>query len=112
MGQHAKLREKLKQELATVQERLDRVESDRRRERNELSADFEEQATVRENDEVLDHLHDQLMSQSQKLAEAIQQIDQGKYGICQTCGEAIGSARLEALPHATECIDCASKRTA
>ncbi len=110
--QHAELREKLKEQLTTIEDRLDRIDSDRRRERNQLSPDFEEQATVRENDEVLDRLHEQLTEHSQGLADAIRQIDDGMYGTCQTCNQPIAPARLEALPRATECVDCASKRTA
>jgi DnaK suppressor protein len=32
------------------------------------------------------------------------------YGLCESCGKPIASARLEAFPAARLCIDCASKR--
>ena len=112
MGKHAELRDQLTEQLKTVRERLERIEKDRRREANALSPDFEEQATIRENDEVLDRLDEQLTEQSQALAEAIARIDDGSYGICRTCQSEIAPARLEALPRAAECIECASKRTA
>ena len=31
----------------------------------------------------------------------------GNYGVCDTCGNAIGAERLEARPNARTCIDCA-----
>jgi RNA polymerase-binding transcription factor DksA len=31
---------------------------------------------------------------------------QGKYGICESCGERIDPARLEILPEATLCLNC------
>ena len=31
------------------------------------------------------------------------------FGICQSCGNSVGKARLEAVPHARLCIDCKSK---
>jgi RNA polymerase-binding protein DksA len=46
----------------------------------------------------------------QVLAEidaALQRIDEGMYGICTNCGKPIQEERLEALPWASLCIDCA-----
>ena len=41
--------------------------------------------------------------------EALQRIGDGTFGICRVCAGEIGSARLEAVPTATQCIDCKSK---
>ncbi|HEY0645480.1 MAG TPA: TraR/DksA C4-type zinc finger protein [Nocardioides sp.] len=38
---------------------------------------------------------------------AIARVEAGTYGVCEVCGEAIGEARLEALPAARTCIRCA-----
>ena len=40
---------------------------------------------------------------------ALQRIDEGTYGICETCGQPISEERLEAIPYATQCIDCRRK---
>jgi DnaK suppressor protein len=37
---------------------------------------------------------------------ALQRIDNGSFGSCERCGEAIGDKRLEALPFARYCITC------
>jgi DnaK suppressor protein len=37
---------------------------------------------------------------------ALQKIDDGSFGNCERCGEAIADKRLEALPFARHCIDC------
>ena len=37
---------------------------------------------------------------------ALARIENGTYGICETCGEPISLERLEAMPWATQCIDC------
>jgi RNA polymerase-binding transcription factor DksA len=41
--------------------------------------------------------------------DALARLDDGRYGVCVACGRAISSARLEARPTATRCVECASK---
>ncbi len=41
-----------------------------------------------------------------KIEEAVQKIDAGEYGYCDSCGVEIGIRRLEARPTANLCIDC------
>lgn len=41
-----------------------------------------------------------------KIEDAMEQIESGEYGYCETCGIEIGIRRLEARPTATQCIDC------
>ncbi len=45
-----------------------------------------------------------------KVKNAEDRIKQNAYGICESCGDAIPVARLEALPYATLCVSCASRR--
>ena len=40
---------------------------------------------------------------------ALERLDQGTFGICRTCGQTIPQERLEAMPWATQCIDCKRK---
>ena len=39
--------------------------------------------------------------------EALNRLDNGTYGICESCGRSIASARLEAIPFARFCVKCA-----
>ena len=51
-------------------------------------------------------------SLSENLAEieaALAKLEDGTYGLCEDCGQAIAPARLEAMPSARFCITCASK---
>jgi DnaK suppressor protein len=41
-----------------------------------------------------------------KIDEAIARIDDGSYGVCETCGNPIGIKRLEARPVTTLCVEC------
>ncbi len=40
------------------------------------------------------------------LNEALGRIEKGSYGKCRTCDNDISVKRLEAVPHATQCIKC------
>lgn len=42
------------------------------------------------------------------LDRALERIDDGTYGICRGCSKLINPKRLEAVPHATLCIECKS----
>jgi DnaK suppressor protein len=37
---------------------------------------------------------------------ALARIDDGTYGVCASCGQPIGKARLQAFPRATLCVEC------
>ncbi len=37
---------------------------------------------------------------------ALKLFDEGRYGICEVCGQPIGKARLQAFPRATMCVAC------
>ena len=45
-----------------------------------------------------------------RVERALARIDDGDYGSCLECGEAIAVARLQAQPWASLCIDCQSAR--
>ncbi|MFD8124421.1 TraR/DksA family transcriptional regulator [Streptomyces albidoflavus] len=42
--------------------------------------------------------------------QALVRLDEGTYGTCENCGNAIGKARLQAFPRATLCVDCKQKQ--
>jgi len=41
-----------------------------------------------------------------KIQSALERLDTGEFGICESCGEDIAFRRLEARPVTTKCIDC------
>ncbi len=41
-----------------------------------------------------------------KIREALQRIEDGEFGICDSCGEDIDKKRIDARPVTTLCIDC------
>ena len=41
---------------------------------------------------------------------ALTRIDDGTYGVCENCGNAIGKGRLQAFPRATLCVSCKERQ--
>ena len=38
---------------------------------------------------------------------ALRRLDEGRYGVCERCGQPIGAERLAARPTASTCVQCA-----
>ena len=57
-------------------------------------------------------LLEQLDDQLTQVNKALKRIDEGTYGICANCGNAIMTERLEALPYAELCIECQRNESA
>ena len=47
-----------------------------------------------------------------KIKKALERIENGTFGICETCGEEITVKRLKARPVTSQCIECKSKEEA
>ena len=45
-----------------------------------------------------------------QIETAIERIEDGSYGQCETCGGKIPKSRLEAIPYAALCVGCASQQ--
>jgi DnaK suppressor protein len=65
-------------------------------------------AATAERSEVLG-LVENLMAMLKDVDAALEKVDEGTYGICESCGKEIGAARLEFRPTSTRCVDCKSK---
>lgn len=46
----------------------------------------------------------------QEVEAALNRLADGSYGQCQSCGQPIAPARLEAIPTTRHCINCASRK--
>lgn len=47
-----------------------------------------------------------------KIKKALDRIEDGSFGICESCGEDISIERLKARPVTTQCIECKTKQEA
>ncbi|MBW3548495.1 MAG: TraR/DksA C4-type zinc finger protein [Actinobacteria bacterium] len=50
----------------------------------------------------------QALASVEEIDRALAKMDEGIYGVCEKCGEAIPKERLKALPHAALCVRCKS----
>jgi DnaK suppressor protein len=76
----------------------------------EMAHDLADTATEtydRELDHTLEENSEHVL---EEIKAALKRIEEGTYGTCTNCGNQIAAARLEALPWATLCIDCARDR--
>ena len=89
-----------------LSERLERVEQHIKHRDGPVSADFSEQATERQNDDVVFSLDDHLTVELKEVRAALKRIETGKFGICTACGHEIESARIDAIPHTPVCVNC------
>ena len=95
----------LEARLADLKARLQNIE-------NELdshnSQDWEELATEREGDEVLEGMGVSGQQEIRMIEAALVRIAEGEYGACVKCGADIGEERLNVLPYTPFCRDCAA----
>ena len=68
--------------------------------------DLGDQATSAYNREFLFELGNGDRRLLKEVVSALQKLDEGNFGDCERCGEAIAEKRLEALPFARYCIEC------
>ncbi|MBZ9567889.1 TraR/DksA family transcriptional regulator [Modicisalibacter tunisiensis] len=89
---------------ATLQTRLHAYREHKTR---ALDRDADEQSLEIENDEVVERLDEEAFAELEQVDRALARIADGEGDRCEACGEAIDARRLQALPMATLCIDCA-----
>jgi DnaK suppressor protein len=53
--------------------------------------------------------HEQLLRQAEEVTRALAKLDEGTYGVCDSCGATIPEGRLEIHPWAVLCVPCASE---
>jgi DnaK suppressor protein len=101
LGQRAELQDQLATEAQAFSSSESEIASEIRSDENPAeagTATFEREKHLSIANNVQDLL--------EKSNKALEKIEQGSYGICESCGEPIDPDRLAALPHALMCIAC------
>lgn len=101
-------KQQLLERKAELTKRVDAIDRDIKHE--DMTTNWTEQATERENDEVLESLGVASEDELSKINTALKRMDAGKYFTCSVCGKQIPPERLELLPFSNTCVNCAGKK--
>ncbi|NKB28210.1 MAG: TraR/DksA family transcriptional regulator [Rhodobacteraceae bacterium] len=71
------------------------------------SKDWEDRASEREDDEVLEQVGLSGQKELQMISAALARIEAGTYGYCTQCGAQIREDRLDLMPSTPFCRNCA-----
>ena len=101
------VRARLLRRREELHRRASEASADLRHESDPLSADFAEQVTQRESDEVLDAISESARGELRQIQAALRRLEEGGYTTCSVCGEPIEEGRLAAVPYTDRCRQCA-----
>lgn len=93
----------LRTEIATAESQIAERMSDAAEGAGDDQADAGAKTFEREQEMALTYNARDLLAQNER---AVDRIDKGTYGVCESCGQPIGKARLQAFPRATLCVRC------
>lgn len=96
--------------LLSREKRLLEMAQGLRRTDEELSADLPadrlDRAANLEQQEIVDGLRSVEVRELREIGAALQRLDAGTYGVCESCGEPVDALRLHALPATRTCTQC------
>jgi DnaK suppressor protein len=110
----AELYERLKKEKAELLEKLEQL-----RTLGQPSTERKEGSPFGKREEGADEaselekrlaLEERLGESLNEVEHALQKYEAGTYGLCDSCGQPIEQARLEAIPQASLCLSCKAKQ--
>ncbi len=113
MADFVELYERLKKEKTQMLERLKQLKggqvSGERREGSPFGKREEEASEAFELEKRLG-LEKRLANTVAEIEHALEKYEAGTYGLCDSCGQPIEPARLEALPQASLCLGCKARQ--
>lgn len=102
-------REEMSEDLRDLNESL-RSLQERQQGAGSWNLDFARDSADTESSEHLAYQIRRLSDTLTQVVGALGRIDQGTFGICVRCGNAIDKERLEAIPFTRRCIECSRSR--
>lgn len=98
---------RVERQLQTTRERFNDVGSSIDNELSTFDQHPADSGTEMYEQEAVLGITSSLEAKLRQIDDSLQRVDQGEYGVCARCSRPIGVARLQALPQASLCIDCA-----
>lgn len=93
------LETRLREEQRQTAEQLERLE-------DEYATLLEDPDAIQEDRDTTRQVLEEARAAAELATRALDRFEQGTYGACVRCGNAIGDERLEALPGVETCISC------
>jgi RNA polymerase-binding transcription factor len=100
------LRESLEKQLQEVREFLGRIGRETRELELDIPQDSADRSVSNLSQETLFEQASQRREQLRRIEGALRRMDDGSFGTCQSCQEAIAQRRLNALPWTQYCLQC------
>lgn len=97
---------RLREEISMAESGIAELLRDNSDAGGEDQADTGSKTFEREHEISLAASHREILGQTER---ALTRIEDGTYGVCESCGNPIGKARLKAFPRATLCMSCKEK---
>lgn len=95
----------IRQRDEIIKKTQDTMDNDSEFDKDELPDEIDH-ASFEYNQSLTLRLRDREQYLLNKIVKALKRIEEGTYGVCESCGEDIDLRRLEARPVATLCIKC------
>ena len=112
-GNFSILRSRLESEQKRLTEELEQIRASGRTDERREGSPFgkrEEEATEALELEKRLTLKKRILDQLAGVGHALQKVEEGTYGLCDSCGKPIDPARLDALPQANLCLECKAQQ--
>ncbi|MBL1066787.1 TraR/DksA family transcriptional regulator [Streptomyces sp. 7-21] len=99
--------DKLQEEIVSAEKALTGLMRDSGDGAGDDQADTGSKNATREHELALAGNSREVLYQTQR---ALARLEAGTYGLCESCGNPIGKARMQAFPRATLCVDCKQRQ--
>lgn len=99
--------ERLRTEIVSSQEAIAGLMRDSGDGAGDDQADTGTKNITREHELALNANAREMLDQTER---ALERLDAGTYGRCESCGNPIGKARMQAFPRATLCVECKQRQ--
>ena len=107
---YSKVKTKLEEMKITLLQRLDHAKEAENLSSDRSSGDSLDEASRMQNVELTYVLSGRDRHELHAIEDALERIDDGRYGMCEECAGPIEPKRLEILPFAVLCVACQEKR--
>ena len=106
MMNYAAIKQTLIEKRQELELRFSRTQEHIKHKDGPPNPDFAEQATERQNEDVVYGLDEAARVELEQIKQALHRIETNEYGLCLDCGEQIPYERLEAIPFTAYCKNC------